>query len=106
MCTTAVSSSHGLDPDAEVPVYFLEPKRKLGATVNLSGKSVGPRADDRPARTLQRRQGEARRSRRQAGRGTSTPASRVTIAMVVTPGPPYTTATDQADLLFAAANPT
>ena len=24
---------HGLDPDAEVPVHFLEPKRKLGTTV-------------------------------------------------------------------------
>ena len=31
---------HGLAPDAEVPVYFLEPKRKLGAVVNLSGKSA------------------------------------------------------------------
>ena len=31
---------HGLDPDTEVPVYFLEPKRKLGAGVNLSGKSA------------------------------------------------------------------
>jgi RNA polymerase sigma factor (sigma-70 family) len=31
---------HGLDPDVEVPVYFLEPKRKLGATAYLSGKSA------------------------------------------------------------------
>ena len=31
---------HGLDPDAEVPVYFLDPHHKLGATVNLSGKSA------------------------------------------------------------------
>jgi protocatechuate 3,4-dioxygenase beta subunit len=31
---------HGLDPDVETPVYFLEPKRKLGATVQLSGKSI------------------------------------------------------------------
>ena len=31
---------HGLDPDAEVPVFFLEPKRALGATVQLSGKSA------------------------------------------------------------------
>jgi len=30
---------HGLAPDVEVPVFFLEPKRKLGATVNLSGRS-------------------------------------------------------------------
>ncbi len=33
---------HGLDPDAEVPVYFLDPHHKLGATVNLSGKSANP----------------------------------------------------------------
>ena len=30
----------GLAPDAEVPVYFLEPERKLGAVVNLSVKSA------------------------------------------------------------------
>ena len=31
---------HGLDPDVEVPVFFLEPKSKLGATVKVSGKSA------------------------------------------------------------------
>ncbi len=31
---------HGLDADTDLPVYFLEPKRKLGATAHLSGKSV------------------------------------------------------------------
>jgi len=31
---------HGLDPVCEVPVSFLEPKRKLGATVRVSGKSA------------------------------------------------------------------
>jgi RNA polymerase sigma factor (sigma-70 family) len=31
---------HGLDPDAEVPIYFLDPHHKLGATVNFSGKSA------------------------------------------------------------------
>jgi hypothetical protein len=30
----------GLAPGAEVPVYFLEPERKLGAVVNLSAKSM------------------------------------------------------------------
>ncbi len=30
---------HGLEPSADVPVYFLEPKRKLGATMHLSDKS-------------------------------------------------------------------
>ena len=33
---------HGLDPDAKVPVYFLDPHHRLGATVNLSGKSAVP----------------------------------------------------------------
>jgi RNA polymerase sigma factor (sigma-70 family) len=31
---------HGLDPDAEVPAYVLDPERKLGATVRLSGRSA------------------------------------------------------------------
>ena len=31
---------HGLDPDVEVPVYFLDPHRKLGATADFSGKSA------------------------------------------------------------------
>jgi hypothetical protein len=30
----------GFEPDVETPAYFLEPKRKLGATVYLSGKSA------------------------------------------------------------------
>ena len=29
---------HGLDSETEVPVHFLQPNRKLGATVRLSGK--------------------------------------------------------------------
>ena len=29
---------HGLDPETEVPVHFLQPERKLGATVRVSGK--------------------------------------------------------------------
>lgn len=31
---------HRLDPNVETPVSFLDPGRKLGATVNLSGKSI------------------------------------------------------------------
>ncbi len=31
---------HGLEPDQEIPVYFLDPNRKLGGVVNLSGKSA------------------------------------------------------------------
>jgi beta-lactamase regulating signal transducer with metallopeptidase domain/protocatechuate 3,4-dioxygenase beta subunit len=35
---------HGLDADVEVPVFFLEPERKLGTTVRFSGRSgsAGP----------------------------------------------------------------
>ena len=40
MHATAASSSTGSTPIRDVPVYFLEPKRKLGATVHLSGKSA------------------------------------------------------------------
>ncbi len=40
MLATADFELHGLDPDADVPVHFLEPKHKLGATVHLSGKSA------------------------------------------------------------------
>jgi hypothetical protein len=32
---------HGLDPDHTYPVYFLDAKNKLGATVELSGKQAG-----------------------------------------------------------------
>ncbi len=31
---------HGLDPEAEVPVYFLDPHHKLGATAIFSGKTA------------------------------------------------------------------
>jgi hypothetical protein len=31
---------HGLDPDGAVPVYFLDPHHKLGATVDFTGKSA------------------------------------------------------------------
>jgi RNA polymerase sigma factor (sigma-70 family) len=31
---------HGLNPDTDLPVYFLDPRRKLGATARLSGKSA------------------------------------------------------------------
>ena len=31
---------HGLDPDAEVLVYFLDPRRKLGMTARFSGQSM------------------------------------------------------------------
>src|SRR5205807_401518 len=32
---------HGLDPEKSYPVYFVDAKNKLGATVELSGKQAG-----------------------------------------------------------------
>ena len=34
---------HGLDPERAVPVYFLDAKHELGATVEISGKSAADR---------------------------------------------------------------
>jgi protocatechuate 3,4-dioxygenase beta subunit len=31
---------HGLDPEGELPAYFIEPESKLGATVRFSGRSA------------------------------------------------------------------
>ena len=31
---------HGLDPDTTLPVYLLQPNRRLGATAHVSGKSA------------------------------------------------------------------
>ena len=62
---------HGLDADVEVPVFFLEPERKLGATVRFSGRSAIGRAGHRPARALRHGEGAAGRSRRQAARSIS-----------------------------------
>ena len=75
---------HGLDPDTEVPVYFLEPKHKLGA-IGRALRQAAAGEDRRPSGSS-----PAARPRR----GSSSPtASRspaiatVLISMVVTPGP-------------------
>ena len=60
----------GLDPDAEVPVYFLEPERKLGAVVNLSVKSAAGGPVTVRLEPCGAARAMARRSRRQAGRET------------------------------------
>ncbi len=66
---------HGLATDPEVPVFFLEPKRRLGAMVNLSGKSgSGGPITVRP-RVLRHGQGAARRLLGKAARGVSRPVS-------------------------------
>ncbi|MGP0066350.1 MAG: hypothetical protein ACLQGP_22525 [Isosphaeraceae bacterium] len=90
---------HGLDPDVETPAYFLDPKRKLGATVNLSTKSTA-----RAPMTVRLAPCGAARARLVDPDGKPV-AGRLprdlTIAMVTAPGPPYNNASDKAGLLFA-----
>ncbi len=98
---------HGLEPETDVPVYFLDPKRKLGGVVNLSAKSatggpvtvrlepcgaarariVGPGGKPIAAYPPRPVRGEYHRLLR--------------FSMVVTPGPPSSTARGQAALLAA-----
>ncbi len=76
---------HGLDPETEIPVYFLDPKRKLGGVVNLSGKS----AAGGPVTVRLEPCGAARA--RIVGPDAKPVAGRLTsgiFIMVVTPGPP------------------
>ena len=87
----------GLDPDAKVPVFFLEPSRKLGAVVNLCGKSAAAM----PLTVRLEPCGAARA--RVVGPGgkpiTAGPVPRVFVAMVVTPGPTFSQAKDQVGTL-------
>jgi protocatechuate 3,4-dioxygenase beta subunit len=91
---------HGLDPDTEVPVYFLDPKGKLGAVVKLSGKS----AAGGPVTVRLEHCGAARA--RLVGPGGKPIAGRLprgylVFSMVITPGPPRTTAADSVGLITA-----
>ena len=92
---------HGLDSDTETAVYFLEPKRKLGATVNLSGKSA---AGEQMTVRLEPCGAAKARLVSPAGKPVvgGLPRATLTLAMVVTPGPHYTTAKNQDNLLSAA----
>ena len=75
---------HGLAPDAEVPVYFLEPERKLGAVVNLSVKS----AAGGPVTVRLEPCGSARAWLVDPdGKPVAKPVRNLSITMVVTPGP-------------------
>ncbi len=90
---------HGLGPNAEVPVYFLEPKGKLGGAVNLSAKS----AASEPITVRLGPCGAARgRVVDPAGKPVAGPLRDLAVTMVVTPGPPRSAfANDRAGLLFA-----
>jgi hypothetical protein len=74
----------GLAPDAEVPVYFLDPERKLGAVVNLSVKS----AAGGPVTVRLEPCGAARAWLVDPdGKPVEKPVPNLHIMMVVTPGP-------------------
>jgi hypothetical protein len=75
---------HGLAADAEVPVYFLEPERKLGTVINLSVKS----AAGAPITVRLEPCGSARTSLVDSeGNPITKPVRELGITMVVTPGP-------------------
>ncbi len=74
----------GLDPDAEVPVCFLEPERKLGAVVKLSARS----AAGGPVTVRLEPCGSARAWLVDPeGKPIAKPERNLSILMVVTPGP-------------------
>ncbi len=76
---------HGLDAGIEIPVHFLEPERRLGATVRFSGKSAAG-----PVTVRLEPCGTARaRLVAPAGKPLDRYPARGLIAMVVTPGPPF-----------------
>jgi hypothetical protein len=78
---------HGLDPAtaAEVPVYFLDPERKLGAVVRFSGRSA---AD--AAMTVRLEPCGSARARLVTtdGKPLERYAAAGLVSLVVTPGPP------------------
>ena len=62
--------------DIEVPVFFLEPKRRLGTIVNIAGKSGSSGPVTVPPRVMWNSQGAAPRSGWKAGSEVSRPLSR------------------------------
>ncbi len=91
---------HGLEPDTEVPVYFLDPKRKLGTMVKFSGKS----APGEPINVRLEACGIARArlvdpaGRPFAGR---LPRGELRLTMVVSPGPLLSSSRNEPGVLAA-----
>ena len=89
---------HGLAPETEVPVHFLQPDRELGATARLSGKmaTLGPVTVrlEPCGRAMARLVGPDGKPVTEQLRG-------VIVTMVVTPGPPYPSAQVSAGALAA-----
>ena len=65
---------HSLDPEVETPVYFLDPRRKLGTTVNLSGKAIA-------MMTIANRTGRVEPGATIAFPGRSTPRGPITVRL-------------------------
>ncbi len=89
---------HGLDPDTETPIYFLEPNRKLGATVSFSAKVAltGPvTVRLEPCGTAHARLVDP------GGNARAGFSKSWLISMVVTPGPSASIAVRNAGLLLA-----
>jgi RNA polymerase sigma factor (sigma-70 family) len=92
---------HGLDPNADVPVHFLDPKRKLGATAIFSGKS----STGGPVTVRLEACGTARaRIVDPEGKPIVGPLPSRTFTMVITPGLPHTPANEKAGLVAADEN--
>ncbi len=89
---------HGLDPETEVPVHFLQPDRKLGATARLSGKM----AAQGPVTVRLEPCGTAMaRLVGPDGKPVAGQPRSVSVMMVVTPGPPAYSAEVRAGALAA-----
>jgi RNA polymerase sigma factor (sigma-70 family) len=89
---------HGLDPETEVPVHFLQPDRKLGATVRVSGQI----ADQGPVTVRLEPCGLARaRLVDPDGKPVTGQTRGVSVTMVITPGPPARSAPVRAGALAA-----
>ena len=89
---------HGLDPDTEVTVHFLQPERKLGATARISGKM----AAQGPVTVRLEPCGTAMaRLVGPDGKPVAGQPRSVSVMMVVTPGPPAYSAKVRAGALAA-----
>jgi RNA polymerase sigma factor (sigma-70 family) len=89
---------HGLDPDTEVPVHFLQPDQKLGATARISGMM----ATQGPVTVRLQPCGVAMARLVGAdGKPVTGEPRGVRVMMVVTPGPPPRSAPVRAGALAA-----
>lgn len=89
---------HGLDLETEVPIYFLQPERKLGATVRVSGKMA---AQGLLTVRLEPCGHAMARLVGPDGQPVTGQPPGVTMMMVVTPGPPAGSAEVKAGALAA-----